>query len=253
MDDPTPLFQGLLIFQVLLLQYPLYWELSHLMIEGMQYLDSAWNYLDILHCTVGFTNAGLQYLQQPQDLCPKLALILVILISLFKLFFFLRIYDSLSYIVTMIFQVIKDLQAFITFFFSLIFICAMVFNSVGINQQKEYHKVGPFAGSFFYTLRLSLGDFDFSILDGEQITPYDNILFWIVWLVTILFSLLIFLNFIIAEVSNSYETVRASIQAMLYRERASLIAEAESLINAKTRRQKPNYFPRYLIAREVEY
>lgn len=147
---------------------------------------------------------------------------------------------------------IKDLQAFIAFFFSLIFIFSMIFNIVGVNEQKEYHKVGPFAGSFFYTLRLSLGDFDFSLLDGISIEPHDNVLFWIVWVSSILFSMLIFLNFIIAEVSNSYESVRVCIDAMLYRERASLIAEAESLVTEKTRRQRPNYFPKYLIAREVE-
>jgi hypothetical protein len=45
-----------------------------------------------------------------------------------------------------------------------------------------------------------------------------------------MFSSLIFLNFIIAEVSATYERVKDQIEALIYKERASLIAEAEDII-----------------------
>jgi len=39
----------------------------------------------------------------------------------------------------------------------------------------------------------------------------------------VIFSALIFLNFIIAEVSNSYNTVKQDIAARIYEERAALV------------------------------
>lgn len=43
------------------------------------------------------------------EIVPKVIMIIVIFLCLFKTFFFMRIFQSLVYIVTMIIQVIKDL------------------------------------------------------------------------------------------------------------------------------------------------
>ena len=50
------------------------------------------------------------------------------------------------------------------------------------------------------------------------------------WVLMVCFSLLIFLNFIIAEVSNSYATVKEDIDALVQKERAQLILEAEDVL-----------------------
>ena len=140
----------------------------------------------------------------PGSFTSKSTIVIVILTCLLKLFFFLRIFDELTYIVTMIFQVVRDLQVFMIFFFVLIFIGSLIFDIIGDNGQAEYDKIGQFAGNFFYTLRLSLGDFDFTITQGDELDRHEKFLFWISWNAWVIFSLLIFLNFIIAEVSNSY-------------------------------------------------
>ena len=49
----------------------------------------------------------------------------------------------------------------------------------------------------------------------------------------VLFTALIFLNFIIAEVSNSYTRVKENIYSYIYSERAKLISEAEELLSKK--------------------
>lgn len=56
------------------------------------------------------------------------------------------------------------------FFFTLVFMGAMIFAlTVGEKMtQEEYLKIGPFTGTIIYTLRLALGDFDFSILDSDM-------------------------------------------------------------------------------------
>ena len=43
-------------------------------------------------------------------------------------------------------------------------------------------------------------------------------------------ALLVMLNFIIAEVSNSYEVVKENLEALIYKERAGLISEAEAVL-----------------------
>jgi len=77
-------------------------------------------------------------------------------------------------------------------------------------------------------------------------------MFWVIWLIMVLFSSLIFLNFIIAEVSNSYQGVKEKIESLIYKERASLIEEVEDLIPQETKDNNPVQFPKFIVVREIE-
>lgn len=85
---------------------------------------------------------------------------------------------------------------------------------------------------------MSLGDFDFKFIEKSAMNEDSHILFWILWLMMVVFSSLIFLNFIIAEVCNSYSDVKSNIEAFIYKERASLIAEAEDIMSKKSKSDK---------------
>ena len=64
-----------------------------------------------------------------------------------------------------------------------------------------------------HVVRISIGDNDFSgsiFLDQNL-----NILFWCVWAIIVLIMCIIFLNFIIAEASASYEKVSSNIDFFL--------------------------------------
>ena len=61
-------------------------------------------------------------------------------------------------------------------------------------------------------------------------------MFWAVWVIMVIFSSLIFLNFIIAEVSNSYSNCREKIDQNIQKERAMLIAEAEDFYSAEAKK-----------------
>lgn len=67
-----------------------------------------------------------------------------------------------------------------------------------------------------------------------------------------MFSSLIFLNFIIAEVSATYERVKDQIEALIYKERASLIAEAEDIIPKSVREKNKEFFPEFIVIRQLE-
>jgi uncharacterized protein (DUF2164 family) len=59
----------------------------------------------------------------------------------------------------------------------------------------------------------------------------------------VVFSALIFLNFIIAEVSNSYSNINANVSKLVYKERAKLINEAEDVMSKKERETNLVKFP----------
>lgn len=77
-------------------------------------------------------------------------------------------------------------------------------------------------------------------------------MFWVVWVIMVIFSALIFLNFIIAEVSASYDTVKSNIDALIYKERAILINEAEDIMSNNTRKNNKLKFPKYIVIRDME-
>lgn len=162
--------------------------------------------------------------------------IVCVLICLAKTFFFMRIVMSYSYIVTMILNVVADLGVFLLFFAILIVMFSAILDVIAKNDASEYANIGPFMGNVFTTLRLSLGDFDFGVLQNaaNPLTGAQHWLFWCMWVLMVVFSSLIFLNFIIAEVSNSYQKVKVNIDALIYKERAALIDEIEQITTEKT-------------------
>lgn len=62
----------------------------------------------------------------------KLLMTIILMMQITKTFFYLRIFESLSYIVTMIYQVISDLRVFGLFFTILIVLFSMVFAVIGV-------------------------------------------------------------------------------------------------------------------------
>ena len=129
---------------------------------------------------------------------------------------------------------------------------SLIFNLIFINESDEYKKVGPAFGQFMFTFRLSLGDFDFSTLGTGSLSTSKEVLFWVIWCFMVFKALLIMLNFIIAEVSNSYEVVKENIDVLIYKERAGLIHEAESITPRSFRASNKLWFPQYIIAREAD-
>lgn len=209
----------------------------------------------MLNIGLGYWNIYNQLYSGTLELVTKLVLIAVIIVCLLKLFFYMRVVERFSYIVTMIISVFSDLRTFLTFYGILILMFSLIFDVISRNPAPEYAKIGPFVGNVFTTLRLSLGDFDFGVL--EEVDPKkggldsdQRMLYWIVWLAMVIFSALIFLNFIIAEVSNSYSKINENINKLVYKERARLINEAEDVMSRKVRDTNKVRFPRFIITRE---
>lgn len=222
------------------LMYPLIYEIYQVKRHGYNYLKDYNNINDQLYVWCGLVNL---LSNQYQSFGNKMILTVILFQQILKTFFYLRIFATLSYIVTMIFQVVKDLQAFLIFFFILVGLFAMVFAVLGggnplqpgdfkefydmCNEledaddvpkaceeipNEEYEMIGLLLGNFFYTLRTGIGDFDFGA--SYYLNHEENWTFFIMWFIVVVVLCIIFLNFIIAEASASYAKVVENLAAL---------------------------------------
>lgn len=99
-----------------------------------------------------------------------------------------------------------------------------------------------------------MGDFDFSAAD--YLTPEENILFWFIWFAIVLMTCIIFLNFIIAEASASYEKVKERLEAYIFMAKANMVAEVELMYfddfpcGVCTRTSQK--MPKFLVIRKID-
>ena len=70
-------------------------------------------------------------LSKPDDLSCTVSMTIVLLMALFKTFFFLRISDTLAYLVTLIRNCIVDLKIFGLFYVILIYMFALIVGVLG--------------------------------------------------------------------------------------------------------------------------
>ena len=78
----------------------------------------------------------------PDNLKCKISLIVVLLLALIKTMFFLRIFNSFSYMVLLLRSVIYDLKTFMLFYAILMYIFALILGVLGINnfsREEDMH------------------------------------------------------------------------------------------------------------------
>lgn len=228
---------------VLGITYPALYDWLQAYQVGLRaYLSEISNYLDAVYVWGGIINVILQNGTYSQAFECKLVMAIIFLIQIPKTFHYLRLFDGVSYIVTMLSRVMIDLGPFLLFYTILIFLFANIFNVLGVGNSaiipvpgrenkfrefveyaeslpdfegpeempgEEYEHLGLFFGSVVNVLRISLGDFDFAA--SEYLTASENILFWVLWALVVVLTCVVLLNFIIAEASASYDDVKGSL------------------------------------------
>lgn len=93
---------------------------------------------------------------------------------------------------------------------------------------------------------------DFAIIDSAIFltNPEDSWMFWIIWFFTVIVACVIFLNFIVAEASESYNQVSEFISEYIQQQRSELTGEAEEIMPNFFKTKK--HFPKYILLRKVE-
>ena len=213
----------------------------------------------------------------------------LILMVIMKTFFYLRIFPSLTPIVVMINSVIYDLRIFMFFYGLLISFFCLVFAVLGLGNGEvhnnvesrhlkssgggggggfaskitddgggddeeepgaEYKSVGLLAGELLWTFRLSMGDF--AAIDAiSSLSKYEARIFWVFWVLTLVLTCIIFLNFVVAEACASYMRVKDYLLPIIEREKSVLLTECEQM-TLKRFKNKEKY-PKFLIVRETEF
>jgi len=82
----------------------------------------------------------------------------LVLIMLFKLFFFFRINKDFSIVTTMILSCLFDLRIFMSVFFVMLTFFGACFNVLGKNPQVEMKSLNPFLRNVINCLRIAFGD-----------------------------------------------------------------------------------------------
>jgi len=98
-------------------------------------------------------------------------------------------------------------------------------------------------------IRTTLGDYN-CIVMSIYLNTEESCLFWIMWFVIVVVGSIIFLNFIIAEASASYEKVFNNLDEFIEKQKADLISESENLTPAAFKNH--HSYPKFIVMREVD-
>jgi hypothetical protein len=135
--------------------------------------------------------------------------------SFFKMLNVAQVFESVGFLVQMLFEICRDSVPFLTFFVYLNVTFGVIFYTVHVplGDQSIKHNAGEYEGIddwefmpfLLFTFRQSLGDFNtasFFFL-GKPLLYYT----WLMWLICITINSMIFLNFLIATIENVYERI----------------------------------------------
>lgn len=243
MAHPQSIFAWCLLICLL---YPTGYEAVRMHKEGLKtYFTNMGNYAQLLYVMASMLMTICHVYTLPQRFMSKLIMIFVIALSITRTFKQMRIMEVFAHIVEMLFQVSYDLKVFIFFYLIIIVLFSMLISVLGIGNKNiepkfmeafgakendlsergdlpnsEYMHISLVIGHMIDIIKVSVGDFG---IIGKSMYTRDietNYLFWVSWFVIALIACIIFLNFIIAEASASYEKVSSCIEETILKAKA---------------------------------
>ena len=188
-----------------------------------------WNIFDFSLITTYLVENALELAQVYEGII--ILRILLVFLTFFKICFFLRIYDGFSFLVQMMNGVFGDLKYFMGFFLLFIINFGIIFVILLSNTAapEEYDGLGVF-GFFLMAFRTSSGDFYVDSFKETNSTLLV-VMSWALWIIAVFVLNIIFMNFIIAVISESYEKVMQKLVAESYRVKVQMIVERELLMS----------------------
>ena len=208
----------------------------------MKYFSEIWNLFDISLAVLYYGYVCAQLIQKNYDLTVLECAIVIV--SFLKLTFYLRIFDGLGFLVQMIVSVLKDLTNFLLFFCLFVVFCGIFMTIIMKNISGDYPETHGL-GTFILAFRMSIGDFS---TDSFSMNDNQRLLTWGIWIALMLFGNVIFMNFIIAVVSESYENCMSKMFAQSYKVKLDMIVEKESIMTDEEL-ENNEFFPNYILLR----
>jgi hypothetical protein len=162
-----------------------------------------------------------------------------------------QLYEELSFLIKMMSVVIVELVPFFILFISLNGIFAFMMAILGVSlfpqgEESDYEGLGALAvGYFFYVLRLTLGDFDVSTFQHLQ-RPTIYVV-WLVWTAIVFLAAVIFLNFLIAVISDVYARVIDTRMEEVFQKKAEILIDIHDVMETKCKKEDYNV----LVTRQI--
>ena len=172
----------------------------------------------------------------------------MVILAFVKICSLLRIFESYCFLVKMLLGVFWDLKHFLFFFLFVITTFTVMaeivhFSAHSLKMQPEdgseyaYSKYLKSEKSakrsdfifFIMSMRESIGDFDTDTFTNPDSTDLP-LLSWILWFIVMLVGNVVFMNFIIAVVSESYEKCMQVMGAESYKSKLEMILECEKFM-----------------------
>jgi hypothetical protein len=222
-----------------ILIYFFYVESIQFLKEPRGYFTEFWNACDIVNYNLCLLVILMDASNAEVAMIRPIASICVIILWI-KLFYFLRVFESTSKLIRMIFEIVNDMKNYLIVLSIGIFGFANGFYILSQNQQGLDPFAGEtFLGSVIYSYRFTLGDF--STDDFNSLAPVDTILVWIIFIIASMFMVIILLNLLIAIMGDTFGRVLENVTNLTVREKVMLVSENESLFDREDQFKNSQY------------
>mmetsp|Transcript_26614 Transcript_26614/g.40620 ORF Transcript_26614/g.40620 Transcript_26614/m.40620 type:complete len:304 (-) Transcript_26614:2409-3320(-) len=239
------------------------YELVQMKVDGKNYLFDPWNYFELMGSFLYILGAAWDINEDYVDDKMKILFSIITLFGLIKVVYLIRVFRQLNFLVTMFITVVREICYFMILFTIFLFTFAITFNIVEVDIDS-YGRVPALVGHFVAVFRCALGDFSMiNIWQGfdieEGVDANGNILYrhsrqivmftFVIFLLCAFLMFIIFMNFLIAVISEAYNKIIQNKEAFDYQQRAMMIYEREVYFT-KDQLNNPEYFPSVIIVRK---
>ena len=134
------------------------YEFAQFKIEGYEYLQDPWNYLEVVGIVIFFTAASLDITNDVVSDETRMLFCTSLLLCLSKVVYLVRVFRNLNFLVTMISTVIEEIVDF-TILFAIFLFAFAEMNHVLDVDITTYGRVRPIIAHVLNALRTAMGDF----------------------------------------------------------------------------------------------
>lgn len=133
---------------------------------------------------------------------------------------YLRLTDTFSFMVISIIACVYKILDFVWFFVLLMFFFTVAFSIIGYKPDQT-DKMNIYVANFFRVFNGAMGDFDTSDIDTLEKGPYGT--GYLLFLLLAFFTTIVYMNILIAVVSDEFEKVYETKDELLLRKRLPYI------------------------------
>ena len=228
------------IVGVLIILFNLGWtyvEIMQIVRHKIEYFKSFWNVLDIVSIALNVSVVAMEFFNTDYKNINRVSCISV-LILYFKLFYFMRIFNSTAYLVRMIIEIVKDMKNFVW----VLMIATMAFaNAYYILGRNSSPDDGNLAGNvitdaFIFSYQMGIGNFQ---TDGFN--TVDREILWIFFMINTLLVFVVLLNLVISIMGDTFDRVQETQELSKLRELTQMIKENEFIFSREKYFRKIKY------------